>query len=125
MATTKKTVKTAKSETKKSAKTTTKKTGKTVVGVPVANKSQASGEQKSRLVAALLAIFLGSLGIHNFYLGKNNLGLAQLLIATIGGVLTCGIATGAIQIWAFIEGIFILTKTAGYNTDADGQALRD
>ncbi len=76
-------------------------------------------------MSALLAIFLGSLGIHYFYLGKNNLGLAQLLIATIGGVLTCGIATGAIQIWAFIEGIFILTKTAGYTTDADGQALRD
>ncbi len=125
MATTKTQTKTAKSGVKKATKTATKKTGKTVVGVPIANKNQASGEQKSRLVAALLAIFLGSLGIHNFYLGKNNLGLTQLLIATIGGVLTCGIATGAIQIWAFVEGIFILTKTAGYTTDADGQTLRD
>lgn len=110
---------------KKATKTAKKKSNKTVIGVPVENKKTAVGEPKSRLVAALLAIFLGSLGIHNFYLGKNNLGLAQLLIATIGGVLTCGIATGAIQIWAFVEGIFILTKTAGYTTDADGQALRD
>lgn len=113
---------------KKSTKSEVKKTTKTAKGTKATTtKTSAAvvGEPKSRLVAALLAIFLGSLGIHNFYLGKNNLGLAQLLIATIGGVLTCGIATGAIQIWAFVEGIFILTKTAGYTADADGQALRD
>lgn len=44
-----------------------------------------SGQQqytssKSKVTAALLAFFLGELGIHEFYLGKNGAGLAFLLI---------------------------------------------
>ena len=47
---------------------------------------------KTRLAAGLLGIFLGSLGIHNFYLGRTNLGVTQLLIA----IFTCGVgAEGA------------------------------
>ena len=34
----------------------------------------ATGAQKEKIVAGLLAIFLGSLGIHNFYLGYNQRG---------------------------------------------------
>src|SRR4051812_46183708 len=36
-----------------------------------------AGQQKSRLAAGLLGVFLGGLGIHNFYLGKTNRGLIQ------------------------------------------------
>jgi TM2 domain-containing membrane protein YozV len=47
----------------------------------------ASGpEGKSRGVAALLAIVLGYLGIHYFYLGKNTAGLLTILILAV----TCG-----------------------------------
>ena len=42
---------------------------------------------KSKLAAGLLGIFLGSLGIHNFYLGYTGKAVAQLLIS----VLTCGV----------------------------------
>ena len=63
---------------------------------------------KSKVAAALLAFFLGVLGIHNFYLGRVGLGLAQLLLATIGGVVTCGLATIGVAIWAFVEFIVIL-----------------
>jgi TM2 domain-containing membrane protein YozV len=36
-------------------------------------------DKKSKVVAALLAIFLGGLGIHKFYLGQNLQGVIYLL----------------------------------------------
>ncbi len=47
---------------------------------------------KSRTTAALLAIFLGGLGAHKFYLGKTLLGIVYLVFvwtcipAIIGGI---------------------------------------
>lgn len=78
---------------------------------------------KSKLVAGLLALFLGSLGIHNFYLGYNNKGLTQLLVSLVGGIFSCGIATIVIGIWAFVEAIQIFTGNIA--TDASGAKLRD
>jgi len=63
---------------------------------------------KSKIAAALLAFFLGTFGIHNFYLGRTGLGVTQLLLATIGGILTCGVATICVGVWAFVECIVIL-----------------
>ena len=40
---------------------------------------------KSKLTAILLCLFLGSLGIHRFYLGYTIIGVIQLL--TFGGLL--------------------------------------
>ena len=73
-----------------------------------------AGEQKSKLVAGLLAIFLGGLGIHNFYLGENGKGIAHILLSILCGV-------GAI--WGLIDGIIILTSTN--KTDARGIPLKD
>ena len=42
------------------------------------------GEQKSKMAAGLLGIFLGGLGIHNFYLGNTGKGVAQLLLSCTG-----------------------------------------
>lgn len=39
---------------------------------------------KSQLVALILAIFIGGLGIHRFYLGYTGIGIAQIL--TLGGL---------------------------------------
>ncbi len=44
-----------------------------------ANNPITRGEPKSRMVAALLAFFLGGLGAHHFYLGNVALGLVYLL----------------------------------------------
>ncbi|MCC5920735.1 MAG: TM2 domain-containing protein [Cyclobacteriaceae bacterium] len=52
---------------------------------------------KSQLAALLIAIFVGGLGIHRFYLGYIGIGILQLL--TGGG---CGI-------WALIDIIRIAT----------------
>ena len=46
---------------------------------------------------------LGFLGIHNFYLGFTSRGVAQLVISLVGGVVTCGLATLAVVVWAFVE----------------------
>ena len=43
-------------------------------------------EGKEFIVAILLCIFLGTLGIHNFYLGEKKKGLLKL-IATVAGAL--------------------------------------
>jgi TM2 domain-containing membrane protein YozV len=58
-------------------------------------------KSEKKIPAALLAIFLGSLGIHKFYLGYTNAGIIQLLLGCcgIGGLL------------GLVEGIIYLTKT--------------
>lgn len=68
-----------------------------------------SGE-KNKIVAALLAFFLGWLGIHKFYLGKTNAGIVMLLCGTIGWVLFA-IPPLIIGIIAFVEFIIYLVKS--------------
>ena len=78
-----------------------------------------AGEQKSKIAAGLLGIFLGAFGVHNFYLGYTGKAIAQLLIT----VLTCGIGGAISSIWGLIEGILILTGSI--NVDANGVPLKD
>ena len=83
--------------------------------------TQVAGGQKSRLVAGLLGILVGWLGIHNFYLGYTTKGVIQLLLGVLGGLITCGIATFAAGIWGLVEGIMILTGSI--SVDANNQPL--
>ena len=78
-----------------------------------------AGEQKSKVVAGLLGIFLGSLGIHNFYLGYITKAVIQLVIT----VVTCGFGAIVSEIWGLIEGILILC--GNINTDGKGNPLKD
>ena len=71
--------------------------------------------RKSKLVAGLLGIFLGSIGVHNFYLGFTGKAVAQLLIC----VLTCGAGGAVTGIWGLIEGVMILCG----NIDKDGKGI--
>lgn len=73
--------------------------------------------QKSKIAAGMLGIFLGSLGVHNFYLGYTGKAVAQLLITLI----SCGTLAVVSAIWGLIEGVMILTGSI--NTDADGNPL--
>ena len=76
---------------------------------------------KSKLAAGLLGIFLGGLGIHNFYLGYTGKAIVQLLLGTVG-ILACGIGPAASSIWGLIEGIFILCDNI--TTDSEGKKLK-
>ena len=60
-----------------------------------------------KLAAGLLAIFLGSFGVHKFVLGYNTAGLIMLLVT----VLTCGVAGFVMGVIGIIEGIIYLTKS--------------
>ena len=77
---------------------------------------------KSKVAAGVLALLIGTLGIHNFYLGYTGKGLIQLL----GSLLSCGFLALPIAIWAFVEGILILTARPGeppWGVDAEGVPL--
>lgn len=64
---------------------------------------------KSRLIYILLAIFLGVLGIHNFYAGRMGSAVAQLLIT----LLSCGILSFITWIWVIIDIITVQTDGEG------------
>ena len=66
------------------------------------NEATNSGENK-KLIAGILAIVIGSLGIHKFILGYTQEGIIQIVITFV----TCGIG-GLIGL---IEGIIYLTKS--------------
>lgn len=83
-------------------------------GVQLGQPGQSNG-QKSKMAAGLLGIFLGSFGVHNFYLGFTNKAILQIVLT----VVTCGVA----GIWGFIEGILILTGSI--NKDANGMPFVD
>lgn len=88
-------------------------------GVAINNVSFGVAGNKSKIAAGLLGIFLGALGIHNFYLGYTGKAIAQLLIS----VLSCGMLSPISGIWGLVEGILILTGSI--NRDASGQLLRE
>ncbi|MDR1016640.1 MAG: TM2 domain-containing protein [Coriobacteriales bacterium] len=84
-------------------------------------------DAKSKLAAGLLGIFLGELGIHNFYLGFTTKALIQLLVTIIGGVFTLGLASFGMWVWGLVEGIMILSSKPGnkWHQDATGLELND
>ena len=91
-------------------------------GFPITNSGSIPGTaDKSKMAAGLLGIFLGSLGIHNFYLGYTKRALIQLLVSVLGSFLV--VPPIAMGIWGLVEGIFYLTGRQGYTTDAQGNNL--
>ncbi|MDR0500518.1 MAG: TM2 domain-containing protein [Coriobacteriales bacterium] len=70
---------------------------------------------KDKLVAGLLGIFLGWIGIHKFYLGYKNEALIMLIVSILGlcfcWLILPAIAPSIMGIIGLIEGIMYLTKT--------------
>jgi TM2 domain-containing membrane protein YozV len=67
------------------------------------NTPQPVQQENKKVLAGVLAIILGGLGIHKFILGYTQEGIIQLIL----GVVTCGIG-GVIGL---VEGIIYLTKS--------------
>jgi TM2 domain-containing membrane protein YozV len=72
--------------------------------------TQIPGAEK-KMVAGILGILLGALGIHKFYLGYKQEGIIMLAVSLVGGPFTCGIISSAVAVVGLIEGIMYLTKT--------------
>ncbi len=80
--------------------------------MPVPPPPGGGSNKKEKVAAGLLAIFLGSLGIHKFYLGgkqQKTSGIIMLVISIAGSCLFF-IGPVVMGIIAFIEGIIYLTK---------------
>lgn len=65
---------------------------------------------KSKIVAGILALFLGGFGIHKFYLGCTLSGIIMLVIFLLGFILF-GIPSFIIGIIAFIEALIYFFKS--------------
>lgn len=65
------------------------------------NEATQSGENK-KLLAGILAIVIGGLGVHKFILGYNKEGVIQILLSFL-----CGLGS----VIGIIEGIIYLTKS--------------
>ena len=84
--------------------------------------SNVGGDNK-KMLAGILAIVLGSLGVHKFILGYNKEGIIMLAVTIVLGFFTCGIGASLMGILGLIEGIIYLTKSDEefYNTYQVGQ----
>lgn len=69
---------------------------------------------KSKVVAGVLQLLVGGLGVGRFYKGDIGIGVAQLVVT----IVTLGIGA----LWPFIDGILMLT---GRPLDRQGRPLRD
>lgn len=78
--------------------------------------STTSGE-KSKVVAGILALFLGAFGVHKFYLGCTTAGIVMLAVWFFGLILV-GIPSLIIGIIAFIEALIYFFKS-----DADFERI--
>lgn len=71
-----------------------------------------SGEYRSKVIALLLWLFLGGLGIHNFYLSRKGIAITQLVL-TLVGVATSWLLIGfiplaVVSVWWFVDLIMIV-----------------
>ena len=64
------------------------------------DRSPAARPESKRVTAGILAILLGTLGVHKFYLGYTTAGILQIL--------ACG---GLFGVVGLVEGIIYLTKS--------------
>ncbi|MBQ8209334.1 MAG: NINE protein [Clostridia bacterium] len=78
--------------------------------------------QRSAYVAAILAFVGGMFGLHNFYLDYKKTAWIQLIVSLVGFVLTFGIASIAMEVWAIIDGIKILKGEI--NLDGTGAKIK-
>lgn len=89
-----------------------------VVAVPLAYKSTGT--------TYLLALLLGGLGIHNFYLGRTGVAAAQLiitLVAIFGAAAGAGAISWIVFIWVVVELFLIPGFVRDINARMYGSAM--
>ena len=91
------------------------KDGKAVAVYPALAASGGTAQEKSKVAAGILAVFLGWMGAHKFYLGYNGAGvllLAASIVSFLLWIVLVGVlGTIAIEVLCLVEGILYLTKS--------------
>lgn len=79
------------------------------------------GDEKSRIIAVLLAFFLGFLGGHNFYIGHYKKAATQLAIYAGSRIVTSGdfqdLIAFALLIWVIADIVRILLGSGPYSNN--------
>ena len=81
----------------------------TKCGVALTTSGGGNGE-KSKIVAGLLGILLGGVGVHKFYIGYTKQGIITAVIWVFGWILI-GLPSLVMGVIGIIEGIIYLTKS--------------
>ncbi|NLB65836.1 MAG: TM2 domain-containing protein [Lentisphaerae bacterium] len=89
----------------------TTSTDNTPAVTPAPSPPPVTGKGKDKVVAGILGILLGALGIHKFYLGYTKEGVIMLLVSLVGGIFTCGLTASVAGVIGLVEGILYLTKS--------------
>lgn len=71
-----------------------------------------SNEYRSKVVALILLVFLGSFGAHQFYLGNKKIGITQLVLSLVGYatiiILIGVLPIMVVSIWLIVDLVRIL-----------------
>ncbi len=92
----------------------------TKCGFAIPQSASLAATAKSKWLVLILALLLGGLGVHNFYLGYTGKGLTQLLVSVL--LSWTIIAPIGVAIWALVEGIMAVS---GSLVDATGMPPKD
>lgn len=86
------------------------------------NSYNLSNEYRSKIVALLLLAFFGGLGVHNFYLGRKNQGIIELVLSIFGALTAIFLigfipllVVGIMVIIDFFKIIFVSENGFGWN----------
>lgn len=90
--------------------------------------SEVQKNGKNILIAYILLIFLGVLGIHRFYLNRPGTAIAQLVL-TVVGWLTVFIVIGflpllVVAVWIFVDLFLVPGMVAEFNNKVELEAIR-
>lgn len=103
---------------------------KTVSQNPLMENALLSDEEmlspKSRAASSVLCFFLGTLGVHNFYLGRIGRGICQLVLFLVGcateWLLIGTVPLFVVGVWVLIEFVIILV---GACKDGEGRLVKN
>ncbi len=87
-------------------------------GFSLQAKDSSEESERNMYIAAALAFFLGSIGIHDFYLGYTKRGIIKVVLTVALAIIVIGPAISSI--WSLVDFIKILS---GSMTDSDGKKL--
>lgn len=78
---------------------------------------------KSKVLAAILAFFLGGLGIHDFYMGRTGRGIGKIALNLVGWLPFLGWLWFILGVWVIIDFVRILLGHGEMAHDKSGVPL--